>query len=164
MRRTSLTEAGGRSGYSVSRVPSLPAFCHGEGPRQAAFPLHFFPCHWLELLLGAFLLGALLPLLSHLLSQGWVATVENEGLQAHRLRVTAPLPMGTAWHEAVPASLPIQQLYPFSPLWAEIVKSRWLMNRHTQVPFNPHPTPVPTASLGPDPACHPFPAQAFIQS
>ena len=35
------------------------------------------------------------------------------------------------------------------------------MNRHTQVPFKPHPPPSPLLSLGSDPACHPFPSPSI---
>ena len=101
----SLTEAGGRSGYSSLQGP-FPCLLSGRErtQTQAAFSLHFFPCRRLELLLGTFLpLGALLPLISHHPGAG-------VGWQACVSRVAAPLPMGTAWHECPLPPSPNQQL------------------------------------------------------
>lgn len=83
----SLTEAGGRSGYSVSRVPSPACFLSRRGLRcrqlflSVSSPATGWSCYWVPFPpLGLFFLSYLIPR-----GRGGVATVENEGLAGPHL-------------------------------------------------------------------------------
>lgn len=84
----SLTEAGWRSGYSVSRVSSPACFLSRRGPRgrqlflSTSSPATGWSCYWVAFPpLGLFFLSYLISW-----ARGGVATVENEGLAGPRLR------------------------------------------------------------------------------
>ena len=108
----SLTEAGGRSGYSVSRVPSPACFLSRRGLRRRQFFSLFLP-----LPLAGAVTGYLFPpwgsSSSHISAPGGGAGWPRWRMrvwQAHVSWVTAPLPMGTAGHECPLPPSPNQQL------------------------------------------------------